>query len=324
MSLPHDYLIDRRRLRRKLSYWRIFAIAAAGAAALALFARFSDGALNPAAKLTPHIARIAIGGIITGDKATLDLVKSLGDSHASAVLVSIDSPGGTTTGAEKLHDELRRLAEKKPLVAVVGTVAASGGYIAAIAADEIVAQRNSLVGSIGVLFQFPNVGKLLDTVGVKMETVKSSPLKAAPDGFEPTSEEARAAIAALVADSYDWFKTLVKDRRKLDDEELARVTDGRVFTGRQGLPLKLVDRIGGEREAIDWLETQKGVAKGLPVVDWKKKGTLERFGIVDSVSSLARAVGLGALADTLQRVGVVAERGLLDGIVAIWQAPSPE
>jgi protease-4 len=324
MSLSHDYLIDRRRLRRKLSYWRIFAIAAAGAAGLALFARFGDGAVNPAAKLTPHIARISIAGIITGDKQTLDLVKSLGDSHASAVLVAIDSPGGTTTGAEKLHDELRRLAEKKPLVAVVGTVAASGGYIAAIAADEIVAQRNSLVGSIGVLFQFPNVGKLLDTVGVKMETVKSSPLKAAPDGFEPTSEEARAAIAALVADSYDWFKTLVKDRRKLDDEELAKVTDGRVFTGRQGLPLKLVDRIGGEREAIDWLETQKGVAKRLPVVDWKKKGTLERFGLVDSASSLARGLGLDAFADTLQRVGVVAERGLLDGIVAIWQAPSPD
>lgn len=324
MSLPHDYLIDRRRLRRKLSLWRVLAIAAAGAAALAVVARFGDGALSPAAKLTPHIARISIGGIITGDKATLDLVKSLGDSHASAVLVSIDSPGGTTTGAEKLHDELRRLAEKKPLVAVVGTVAASGGYIAAIAADEIVAQGNSLVGSIGVLFQYPNVGKLLDTVGVKMETVKSSPLKAAPDGFEPTSEEARAAIAALVADSYDWFKTLVKDRRKLDDEQLAKVTDGRVFTGRQGLPLKLVDRIGGEREAIDWLETQKGVAKRLPVVDWKKKGTLERFGLVDSASSLARSLGLGALADTLQRVGAVAERGLLDGVVAIWHAPTPD
>jgi protease-4 len=324
MSLPHDYLIDRRRLRRKLSYWRVLAIAAAAAAGLALFARYGDGALAPTSKLSPHIARISVSGIITGDKETLDLVRSIGDSRASAVLVAIDSPGGTTTGAEKLHDELRRLAEKKPLVAVVGTVAASGGYIAAVAADEIVAQGNSLVGSIGVLFQYPNVGKLLETVGVKMETVKSSPLKAAPDGFEPTSEEARAAIAALVADSYDWFKGLVKERRKLDDDELAKITDGRVFTGRQGLPLKLVDRLGGEREAIEWLETQKGVAKKLPVVDWKKKNTLERFGLVESASDAAQALGLGSLARALQRFGARAESGLLDGVVAIWQASSPD
>jgi protease-4 len=323
MSLPHDYLIDRRRLRRKLSYWRVLAIAAA-AAGLALFARYGDGSLAPTSKLSPHIARISVSGIITGDKETLDLVRSIGDSRASAVLVAIDSPGGTTTGAEKLHDELRRLAEKKPLVAVVGTVAASGGYIAAVAADEIVAQGNSLVGSIGVLFQYPNVGKLLETVGVKMETVKSSPLKAAPDGFEPTSEEARAAIAALVADSYDWFKGLVKDRRKLDDEELAKITDGRVFTGRQGLPLKLVDQLGGEREAIEWLETQKGVAKKLPVVDWKKKNSLERFGLVDSASDAAQALGLGSLAHALQRFGARAESGLLDGVVAIWQASTPD
>jgi protease-4 len=324
MSLPNDYLIDRRRLRRKLGFWRVAAVVAVGAVALVAFSRFGDGGPGPAAKLSPHIARLSINGIITGDRETLDLVKSIGESQASAVLVSIDSPGGTTTGAEKLHEALRRLADKKPLVAVVGTVAASGGYIAAIAADRIVAHGNSLVGSIGVLFQFPNVGRLLDTVGVKMETVKSSPLKAAPDGFEPTSEAARDAIAALVADSYDWFKALVKDRRRLDDEELAKISDGRVFTGRQGVPLKLVDSLGGEREAIAWLETEKGVAKNLPVRDWKDKSALERFGLLGSASGLARAAGFGALADVIAQIGGVAERGLLDGMVAIWHAPSAD
>ena len=323
MSLPNEYLIDRRRLRRKLGYWRILAIISVGLAGLAAFARFGEGGPSAAAKLSPHIARLSISGLITGDKATLDLVKSIGESHASAVLVNIDSPGGTTTGSEKLHDELRRLAEKKPMVAVVGTVAASGAYIAAIAADEIFAQGNSLVGSIGVLFQFPNVSRLLDTVGVKVEEVKSSPLKASPNGFEPTSEAAREAIAALVADSYDWFKGLVKARRKLDDEELAKVVDGRVFTGRQSLPLKLVDKLGGEREAIEWLETNKGVAKKLPIRDWKEKSTLEKLGLVDSMASIARALGLAALADALERAGVVAQQGLLDGMVAIWHAPSP-
>lgn len=324
MSLPNEYLIDRRRLRRKLGYWRILAFVAIGLAGLAAFARFSEGGPGVAGKRSPHIARLSLRGVIIGDKATLDLIKSIGESHASAVLVNIDSPGGTTTGSEKLHDELRRLAEKKPMVAVVGTIAASGAYIAAMAADEIVASGNSLVGSIGVLFQFPNVSRLLDTVGVKVEEVKSSPLKASPNGLEPTSDAAREAIASLVADSYDWFKGLVKARRKLDDEELAKVADGRVFTGRQGLALKLVDKLGGEREAIEWLETSKGVAKKLPIRDWKEKNTFEKLGLVDSLASFARALGLVALADALERAGAVAQQGLLDGMVAIWHAPTPD
>lgn len=323
MSLPNDYLIDRRRLRRKVGYWRFVAIAALAGAALFAFARYGDGGPGPAAKLTPHIARLSIEGLITGDKGTIDLIKSIGESHASAVLLTIDSPGGTTTGAEKLYDELRRLSAKKPVVAVVGTVAASGAYIAAIAADEIVARGNSLVGSVGVLFQFPNVYKLLENVGVKVEEVKSSPLKAAPNGFEPTSEAAREAIAALVVDSYDWFKTLVKERRGLDDAEIAKVADGRVFTGRQGVPLKLVDLIGGEREAIEWLETNKGVAKKLPVRDWKKKSGFERLGLLESLSGAARVVGLASLAEALEQSARLAEKGMLDGMVAIWHAPLP-
>lgn len=323
MSLTSDYLVDRRRLRRKMGYWRVAAIAALAIAALAVYSRYGDGAPGPAAKLAPHIARLSIDGLITGDKETVDLVKSIGESHASAVLLTIDSPGGTTTGAEKLYDELRRLSAKKPVVAVVGTVAASGGYIAAMAADEIVARGNSLVGSIGVLFQFPNVHRLLETVGLKVEEVKSSPLKAAPNGYEPTSEAARGAIAALVVDSYDWFKGLVRERRKLDDEELAKIADGRVFTGRQGVPLKLVDLVGGEREAIEWLETNRGVAKKLPVRDWKKKSNLERLGLVESLAGAARAFGLASVADLLEQGARAAEKGMLDGMVAIWQAPLP-
>ena len=108
------------------------------------------------------------------------------------VIVHIDSPGGTTAGSEQLYDSLRAVAAKKPMVVVVDGLAASGGYIAAMAADHIVAQDTSLVGSIGVLFQYPNFTELLKTIGVKVEEVKSSPLKAAPNGFEPTSPEAHA------------------------------------------------------------------------------------------------------------------------------------
>jgi protease-4 len=318
MSAPTDYLLDRRRLRRKLSWWRLIAIAAATLAAVVIVARLSGA--DSTDKLTPHIARLSLQGLIIGDKDTLDLIKKIGESsQAKAVIVAIDSPGGTTTGSQMIYEELRRLNEKKPVIAVVGALAASGAYIAAIASDTIVAQSTSLVGSIGVLFQFPNVYKLLETVGVKVEEFKSSPLKAAPNGLEPTSEAARTAIASLVADSYTWFKDLVKERRHLDDAELAKVADGRVFTAHQGQPLKLVDILGGEREAIAWLEKNKDVTKNLPVRDWKKKQTLERLGLVESAAGLARTFGFETIALVLDQTAATERVGRLDGLLAIWQ-----
>ena len=166
------------------------------------------------------IARVTITGLIRGDQARVEALERLGKSRAQAVIVHINSPGGTTAGSEQLYDALTRLKAQKPLVVVVDGLAASGGYIAALAADHIVAQETSLVGSIGVLFQYPNVTDLLKTVGVKVEEIKSSPLKAAPNGFEPTTPEARAAIESIVSDSYAWFRGLVKERRQLDDATL--------------------------------------------------------------------------------------------------------
>ncbi|MGH6856844.1 MAG: S49 family peptidase, partial [Methylocella sp.] len=219
----------------------------------------------------------------------------------------------------RLYDAIRLLAAKKPTVAVVGTMAASGAYIAALGTDRIVALGNALVGSIGVLVEYPNFTKLLDTVGVKMEDVKSSPLKASPNGFEPTSPEARAALAALVGDSFTWFKTLVKERRNMTSEQLEAVADGRIFTGRQGIELHLVDRLGGEREAIEWLEQEKNIPKRLPVRDWKQTRTLERLGILSFSARAAEFLGLAGLSGALDRAADAARERMLDGLVSIWQ-----
>jgi len=315
---PSDYLAERRILRRRVSFWRIAAVAAVIAALVAGGLRLSgQGAPS---SFTPHVARLTVEGLVTGDHEALKLIRKLEDSHAAAVLVVIDSPGGTASGAERVHDALRRLSAKKPTVAVVGTLAASGGYIVALGTDQIVAQGNALLGSIGVIFQYPNFSKLLETVGVKMEDVKSSPLKAAPNGFEPTSPEARAALAMIVEDSYAWFKSLVKERRALTDAELAAVADGRVYTGRQSLELHLADRLGGEREAIDWLEREKNLPKGLPVRDWKpKQGALERLGLADASAAILDSLGLGRLARLLGQGASLAEARMLDGLVSIWQ-----
>jgi protease-4 len=320
MSMPAsaDYIVDRRRLRRQLTFWRVAAFVVAAIAVVAAFSKFSGVA---ALQSEPHIARLAIKGLITGDDATLKVIRDIADSKASAVVLTIESPGGTTTGAELVFDELRRLAAKKPVVAVVGTMAASGAYIAALGADRIFVQGNSIVGSIGVLVEFPNFSGLLDKLGVKFEAIKSSPLKAAPNGLEPTSEAARTAMAALVNDSFEWFKGLVKDRRHMSDEELAQIDDGRVFTGRQGIPLKLVDAIGGEREAIAWLESEKGVAKNLPVRDWKPAKTFG-LSLLGSAASIADGLGLTGLASLMKQSDEVSQTQLLDGLVSVWQLPN--
>src|SRR4029453_4416078 len=269
MSLDADTIVDRRRMRRKLTFWRVVAVLVAICAVVAVGAALRvPGTSVLTGQPGSSIARVTITGLIRSDQERVEALERLGKSPAPPVIVHVNTPGGPPAGSEQLHDSLARLKEKKPLVVVVDGLAASGGYITAIAADHIVALETSLVGSIGVLFQYPNVTDLLKTLGVKIEEIKSSPLKAAPNGFEPTSPEARAAIESIVSDSYAWFKNMVKTRRQLDDAALERVTDGRVFTGRQGLALKLIDEIGDEKTAVAWLGKGKNIDPKTPVADY--------------------------------------------------------
>jgi protease-4 len=321
MSLDSDIIVDRRRIRRKLTFWRVMA-ALIAIAAIAGFALIATPGARGSFASAGSIARVQIDGLIRSDSERTRALDRLENSQAAAVIVHINSPGGTTAGSEQLYDSLTRLKAKKPLVVVVEGLAASGGYITAIASDHIIAQQSSLVGSIGVLFQFPNFTELLKTVGVKVEEVKSTPLKAAPNGFEPTSPEARAALDALVKDSYAWFKDLVKQRRGMDDTQLEKVVDGRVFTGRQAIDLKLIDQLGDEKTAVTWLEEQKGVKKGLSVRDYKLE---PRFGDLPFLKTAAavtlEALGFGSIAHQIAQTGVVqaVDRVGLDGMLALWQ-----
>jgi protease-4 len=325
MSLDADIIVDRRRLRRKLTVWRVlaalFAIGAVVAAGIALRVPGS-GVL--AGQTGTAIARVTISGLIRVDQQRTEALERLGKSRAPAVIVHVNSPGGTTSGSEQLHDSLMRLKALKPTVVVVDGLAASGGYITAIAADHIVAQETSLVGSIGVLFQYPNVGDMLKSLGIRIEEIKSSPLKAAPNGFEPTSPEARAAIEAIVADSYAWFRDLVRARRNLDEAGLTRVADGRVFTGRQALALKLVDELGDERTAIAWLAKEKNVDPKTPVRDYRLRDRLGDLPFLHTAAiGVLEAAGLGALARRVEEWGAVQaiDRLSLDGLLALWHPP---
>lgn len=315
MSLTSDMLVDRRQLRRKLTFWRLVAILAVLAAMIGVGLFVTRGRGVDSA----HIARIQIEGLITGKQETIDLLRDVEKSRARAVILRINSGGGTTSGSEALYNEVRRLAGKKPVVAVIDGIGASGAYMTALGAERIVANGSAVVGSIGVIAQIPNVSKLLETIGVKVESVRSSPLKAMPSGVEPTSAEARAALEQTVLETYRWFRGLVGERRKLEGEALAGVTDGRVFTGRQALELKLIDGLGGEREAIAWLETEKNLPADLVVREYKPKSQRTGLPGITALASVARLFGV----QVPEAMDQAAERLLgaqaLEGLVSVWQ-----
>ncbi|MDP2411200.1 MAG: signal peptide peptidase SppA [Pseudolabrys sp.] len=322
MSFDADAIVDRRRMRRKLTFWR------AGAILIALIAVIGTAiVLAPGSGLVPsgdYIARIKIQGLIRGNQDRVEALERLGKSRAKAVIVHVDSPGGTTAGSEQLFESLRLLQTQKPMVVVVDGLAASGAYIAALSADHIIAQDTSLIGSIGVLFQYPNFTDVLKTIGIKVEEVKSSPLKAAPSGFEPTSPEARAAIEAIVLDSYAWFKGLVKDRRNLDDAQLNLIADGRVFTGRQAVPLRLIDQLGNEKTALAWLEKEKKVPASTPVRNYSLQPRLRELSFLHVAAWGFEAMGLSVFAQRIETWGAsqAIERLNLDGLLALWHPPT--
>jgi protease IV len=260
---------ERRRKWRRSAFWKGFFVALAVAGVGLAFARRGEQS-GGAGLGRQEIARYEISGVIGDDPDRDRMLADLADNAAvKAVVLRINSPGGTTAGAEALYDSIRRIAVRKPVVAQLAEVAASGGYVAAIAADHIVARGNTLTGSIGVIMEYPDLTGVMSRLGIGLETVRSSELKAEPSPFRPTSPAARARDELLVQDSYRWFRDLVGERRRLAGTELDGVADGGVFSGRLALDAGLVDEIGGEPEAIAWIESREPALAGLPVHDWE-------------------------------------------------------
>ncbi|WP_425515338.1 signal peptide peptidase SppA [Phyllobacterium endophyticum] len=280
---------------------------------------FNTGSDGLSSKSAPHIAKVRVEGTIFENDDLLKRLKDVEDSDAvKGVILSVDSPGGTTAGGEAIYEAVRKLAMKKPVVSQVGTLAASAGYMIASASDHIVARQSSIIGSIGVLFQYPDISQLLAKLGVKVETIKSSPLKAEPNFFNPASEEAKAMIHRMIIDSYDWFVGLVQERRKFTHEQALALADGSVFTGRQAVANKLIDELGGEEKALGWLKT-KGVDDKLPVLEWKpvEKSSLGMFFSHSAVKMLAKYLGIPEESAGILRE-LTGDRMFLDGLVSVW------
>lgn len=318
MSLETEAVLDRRRLRRRASFWRGLAILAVlGAIGVAV----SIGAGTSSGIGTKQIARVSIEGVITEDRRQLELLKKIAEArNVEGLILFINSPGGTTTGGEALYEAIRKVSEKKPVVAQFGTVAASAAYIAGLATDQIVARGNSITGSVGVIFQWAELTELMAKLGVKMHELKSGPLKATPSPFQPLDDSTKSVTQEMITESFAWFVGLVSERRGIDTAAVPGLLQGRVFSGREALSHKLVDRIGGEEEAQRWLEETRGVTKNLKIIDWKptRDPTWGLFG--DTAMAFAQWVG-GPIGDVAMRL--MNARALaalqLDGLVAVWQ-----
>ncbi|MBE71628.1 MAG: signal peptide peptidase SppA [Thalassospira sp.] len=305
MALDADILLDRRRLKKSIFRWRVVAV-------IAVIAVIVIGLSGTGVKdsvlggLGPRIVEVTIEGVITEDPYLLDALSAIEeDSDVVGVIVHINSPGGTMVGGETLFEALRRIGETRPIVAEMGTVAASGGYMTAIAADHIIARRGTITGSIGVIFQSMNFNGTLEKLGVEPLTVKSGPLKAAPNPFEPVDDVAKSAMQGLISDMFDVFVEMVATRRDMTVETVTTLADGRVYTGQQAVANGLIDEIGGRREALRWLEEEAGITTDAQVVPLE---------IEYPEDDLMSAVLEGSLGKVLSSEGLK-----LDGLLTVWQ-----
>ena len=303
MAFETDLLIDRRRLKRRLFFWRAAAVlAVAGCILLALAPHLPLGG-------RAHLARLSVTGLITENRTLTEQVAALAKNDAvRALIVYVDSPGGSVAGGESLHDAISQVAARKPVVTVMGGTAASAGYMVAVPAARIFARESTLTGSIGVLLQTAELSGLLDRIGVSAEAIVSGPLKNQPSLTHPISPQGREVLQSLVMDMYDQFVGMVVAGRHMPAEQVRKLADGRAYTGRQALDLKLVDAIGGEQEARAWLAAEKGIPESLPVED-VEPGGFARRALVGSLSPVLDDLAKSVLSQGLR----------LDGAWAIWQ-----
>lgn len=299
MSADSETNYDRRRLKRRLSFWRIISILLVIVLGVWIFNEFSED------EQSDHVARLDVSEIIVENErrqAAINRVRE--DESAKALIVYINSPGGSTYGSERLYKALRRVAEKKPVVTIIGTIGASGGYLTALAGERIFAGESSITGSIGVIVQLTEFSELMEKVGVTATAITSGGIKGDPSPFKPVSPAARENLQTMVTETYDWFVDLVTERRPLDEAEVRRLADGRVVIGISALRNGLIDELGGIEEARVWLESERQIPQSLPMdkIDYSEpKPLIERL-------------FTGMLGKT-----VITERLTLDGLLSLWQ-----
>lgn len=275
MTLSVDSVIDRIRLKKAIGRWRSLALLL-----LVVIVMLSARGMHLSfLQKQDHIARVAIEGLILEDTDRLTGLSQLRDDETvKAVVVYINSPGGSIVGGESLNRILSDVAKHKPVVVAMGGVATSGGYMAAVASDYIVAYEGTITGSIGVLLQSVEVTQLAHKLGIELVTLKTDELKGAPLPTEKLTPQALSYLQETLQQGKTMFVQVVARGRKLPEAEVQKLADGRIYLGKEAVKLKLIDAIGTEEDAVRWLKVNKKLDKSLEVRPYsfeKKTGTLE-------------------------------------------------
>ncbi|AFC73099.1 signal peptide peptidase SppA [Rickettsia montanensis] len=287
MSITPDYLIERRQIKSRLLIWKLAAIILTAIVFLLVGKDFAPKEVLPINSNEDYIASVLIDEIILEDeKRDKKLKKIIDDSHIKALIVNVNSPGGTVVGSEKIYNILRKISAKKPVVIVMGTMATSGGYLISLGGDYIISHNGTITGSIGVILQTAEITELAQKLGIKFNNFKSGELKAVPNPTEKLTEAVRVTIMENIEDTYNFFLELVSERRNLPIEEVKKLADGRVYSGRQALKLKLVDAIGSEDTALKWLQEVQKINVNLLVKDYQLKPKLMDI-ILEDFDSIA-------------------------------------
>lgn len=247
------------------------------------------------------IGLVEINGFIGSSESTIRLIDEYGDrSSIKTILIRIESPGGVTVYSDEIYRALRRVRvdKGKPIVAYLGSVAASGGYYIACAADTIIAHPSSTTGSIGVIIEYPVAEELLDKVGIRFEVVTTGPYKSMGSPFEEPTEQHREWFQKVVDDTYEQFIDVVRASRMLDDEILYRYADGRVFTGRQAVEWGFADRTGDFHDARQTAARMGGLGEDADLIRPRRARKTTVWDIIlgrVGIDDVTEGLGLGSL-----------------------------
>jgi len=305
--LNPDFLLERSQLKKQTTFWRaLFFIFVALIFGFLFIGNKSN--INEVSSLSrASIARIKIEGIIFENNERDEILREIAENkNIKAVILEINSPGGSAVGGETLYNEIKNINDKKPVVAVMKSLAASAAYLISLGCERVYAHNGTITGSIGVIAEIPNVKKAADKLGVEFHYVKTSPLKGSPTLFEEKNEAALAVLKNTMEDFYDYFVDVTAKNRKLKKEEVLKLADGRIYSGKKAVEYKLIDELGTEKDALKWLQTKKNIDEDLEVKDIsleKKKPALEEL--------------LGAISKNMSKIfdfGTISEKYQFQGL----------
>ena len=243
MSLDWQILEENKKKWYRKGIWRGILISIILVITISLFLNFNHLSSN-----FSHIARISINGVIFDNSETIEIIDNLAkNDNVKSVIVRINSPGGSVVGSESLYVAINSLSQKKPVISLMGEIATSGGYIVALASNYILARKNTLTGSIGVIVENQNFSELSEKIGVSIDTTKSGKIKGGQNPLSPFDPLVKINNQKLVNYSFDWFISIIKKNRDINKSVLELVSGGRTLTGGIAVDLGFIDGIGTEK-----------------------------------------------------------------------------